>query len=56
VFKEDGQWVIVDYKTDDFEGDEARKRAYERQVEMYGRYWEKISGERVKERVLVKLI
>ena len=55
VFKEDGQWVIVDYKTDDFETDEARKRAYERQVELYGKYWEEICGERVKERVLVKL-
>ena len=47
--------MIVDYKTDDFERDEARKRAYERQVELYGKYWEEICGERVKERVLVKL-
>jgi len=55
VFKKDGNWVIVDYKTDDFEKDAARKRAYERQLEIYGKYWEKISGERVGERVLIKL-
>jgi ATP-dependent helicase/nuclease subunit A len=55
VFKEDGGWVIVDYKTDDFENDPERKRAYQKQVDLYGRYWEKISGEKVKERVLVKL-
>ena len=54
VFKEDDKWVIVDYKTDDYEGDEARKKAYEKQVELYGKYWEKISGERVGERLFAK--
>jgi len=55
VFKEDGGWVIVDYKTDDFENDTERKRAYQLQVELYKKYWEKISGARVKERILFKL-
>lgn len=55
VFEEEDDWVIVDYKTDDFERDEERKKAYQRQVDMYGRYWERISGERVKERVLFGL-
>jgi ATP-dependent exoDNAse (exonuclease V) beta subunit len=55
VFKESGQWVIVDYKTDDFEKDSARKRAYEKQVEIYGKYWEKISGGEVGEKVLLIL-
>lgn len=55
VFEEEDGWVIVDYKTDDYERDEERKKAYQRQVDMYGRYWERISGERVKERVLVGL-
>ena len=52
--EEDG-WVIVDYKTDDFEKDEERKKEYKKQVELYGRYWEKISGERVKEGLLFRL-
>ena len=55
VFREGDAWVIVDYKTDDFEKDEERKRAYEKQVEMYVKYWERISRERVKEEVLFKL-
>ncbi len=55
VFEEEDGWVIVDYKTDEFEGDEERKRAYQRQVDMYGKYWERISGERVKESFLVGL-
>ncbi len=55
VFEEEDGWVIVDYKTDDYERDEERKSAYQKQVDMYGKYWERISGERVKERVLVGL-
>ena len=56
VFKEDGKWVIADYKTDDFEKDEERKKVYTKQVELYKKYWEEISGERVKETLLYKLI
>ena len=56
VFEEEDGWVIVDYKTDDFEGDGQRKKAYEKQVEIYGKYWEKISGERVREVFLYKLV
>ena len=56
VFEEEGEWVIVDYKTDEFGKDEERKRAYQRQVDMYGKYWERISGERVKERALVGVL
>ncbi|MCJ7472112.1 MAG: PD-(D/E)XK nuclease family protein, partial [Actinobacteria bacterium] len=55
VFEEEDGWVIVDYKTDDFEGDQERKRVYQKQVDMYGKCWERISGERVKERVLFRL-
>lgn len=55
VFKEDNGWVIVDYKTDDFEKDEERRRSYMKQVEMYKRYWERISGERVKDNFLYKI-
>lgn len=45
VFKEETGWVIVDYKTDDFEKDAVRKKAYQKQVELYKKYWEKITGE-----------
>jgi ATP-dependent helicase/nuclease subunit A len=55
IFREAGGWVIVDYKTDDFEKDKERKKAYTRQVELYKKYWEMISGEKVKETSLYKL-
>ena len=55
VFKEDGRWVIMDYKTDDFEKDEVKKKAYEKQVGLYKKYWEEISGEKVKEKFLFRL-
>jgi ATP-dependent helicase/nuclease subunit A len=35
VFREGNGWVIVDYKTDDFEIDQPRKAAYMRQLELY---------------------
>ncbi|MFZ5650707.1 MAG: UvrD-helicase domain-containing protein [Bacillota bacterium] len=52
VFQEEDGWVIVDYKTDTVKGEEQLRelaRCYSPQVEMYKRFWEKISGERVKE-------
>ncbi len=61
LFKEDGAWVIADYKTDRLpaeagEGEEARAAAlaalvdyYRPQVELYTRLWKKMSGEPVKE-------
>ena len=54
VFKEEGAWVIVDYKTDDFEADPERKAAYTRQLDMYASFWEDITGEKVKEKVLFR--
>jgi ATP-dependent helicase/nuclease subunit A len=62
VFEEEGGWVIADYKTDrlpralEAAGTEDRDKAlamlvdhYRPQVELYTRFWAKISGERVKE-------
>ena len=47
----DGGWKIVDYKTDGVVGNRATvdelKERYGAQVELYARYWERISGERV---------
>ena len=55
IFKEADGWVVVDYKTDDFEADPKRKVVYEKQIEMYSALWEEIAGERVKERMLYKV-
>ena len=62
VFLEKDGWVIADYKTDRIPevlsaaGDEDRKKAlralaelYRPQVQLYSRFWEKITGEKVKE-------
>ena len=55
VFKETEGWVMVDYKTDDFEKDHKRKDAYENQLKMYCNFWEEIIGEKVKEKMLLKV-
>jgi len=62
LFKEKDGWVIADYKTDRLPevlataGDEDGKKAlqalvelYRPQVQLYSRFWEKITGEKVKE-------
>jgi ATP-dependent helicase/nuclease subunit A len=62
LFKEKDGWVIADYKTDRIpdavldKGPEEAKRAldalveyYRPQVQLYSRFWEKITGEKVKE-------
>jgi len=55
IFKEPDGWVIVDYKTDDFEKDPKRKDEYEYQLKIYGKFWEEIAGEKVKEKTLLKV-
>ena len=55
VFKEEGRWVVADYKTDagddpDF-GD--RVGRYRAQVDLYSWCWERLTGEDVAERALV---
>jgi ATP-dependent helicase/nuclease subunit A len=58
AFLEEDGWVIADYKTDRIDGGETgeTKRVlaglvdyYRPQVELYGRFWEKVTGGRVKE-------
>ena len=62
LFKEKDGWVIADYKTDRLPealsaaGEEDREKAlralaelYRPQVQLYSRFWEKITGEKVKE-------
>jgi len=55
IFKEEDKWVIIDYKTDDFEKDPKRKDMYENQLKIYGKFWEEIAGEKVKEKTLIKV-
>lgn len=54
AFKEDGGWVIADYKTDVGTDPRfsAREEAYRRQVELYADAWSRLTGEPIKERVL----
>jgi ATP-dependent helicase/nuclease subunit A len=54
VFKEEGGWVLVDYKTDRTEeaGAAALARRYAPQVELYARCWQRSTEEPVKEALL----
>ena len=53
VFKEDGGWVVVDYKTDAFRGSpDALVEQYAPQVRLYATAWERCSGEPVRETAL----
>ncbi|MEW6554323.1 MAG: UvrD-helicase domain-containing protein [Actinomycetota bacterium] len=54
VFREDGGWVLVDYKTDlpGSGGLEAVARRYAAQVRLYSEAWEKCTGEPVREAFL----
>ncbi len=50
VFKETDGWVIADYKTDEILGPiERYLDYYAPQIQLYKRFWKKISGEKVKE-------
>ena len=50
IFREKDGWVIADYKTDKVDGNLEALVAYHKpQVEMYRKFWEEISGEKVKE-------
>lgn len=55
IFKESDKWVIVDYKTDNFETNPKKKEAYEKQVDIYSQYWEKLTGGIVKEKKLYRV-
>jgi len=55
IFKGIDGWVLVDYKTDDFEKDLKRKVAYQSQLKIYAQFWEEITGETVKEMTLLKV-
>jgi ATP-dependent helicase/nuclease subunit A len=49
AFEEDSGWVLVDYKSDTVAGDLDELVAfYSLQIELYRRYWEKLTGKRTK--------
>lgn len=54
AFKEEGGWVLVDYKTDAVKASTVRAKVahYARQVSFYARMWERCTGEAVKEKGL----
>jgi ATP-dependent helicase/nuclease subunit A len=55
AFREPEGWVLVDYKTD--KGDdpdfETRRLGYREQLRRYGDAWTRLTGEPVKERVIL---
>ena len=55
AFPEDDGWVLADYKTD--RGDDpafaVRRRAYREQLRAYSAAWSRLTGESVKERVIL---
>lgn len=55
LFREPDGWVLADYKTDAGGAlgiDAARLSDYRRQLDLYARSWERVTGEAVKERIL----
>jgi len=55
AFREPDGWTIVDYKSDAAGSgiDDARRAKYRAQVDLYAFAWERITGEPVRERVLL---
>ncbi|MBR1822130.1 MAG: PD-(D/E)XK nuclease family protein, partial [Clostridia bacterium] len=54
-FIEDGQWVLLDYKTDRTDDMDALRAHYEKQLKVYALALERITGMRVKQRLLCLL-
>ena len=55
AFIEDDQWVLVDYKTDRIEDEDAFIQRYRLQIDWYAKALEKITGKQVKERYLYSI-
>jgi len=55
AFRESDGWVVVDYKTDRGSDPEfaARRLGYREQLRRYGEAWSRLTGEPVKERVIL---
>lgn len=55
AFMEEGRWVLVDYKTDRIEDEDAFIQRYQLQIDWYARALEKITGIPVKARYLYSI-
>ena len=55
VFLEDGEWVLLDYKTDRIEDEAAFADHYRPQMAWYATALESLTGRKVKERWLYAL-
>ena len=54
-FIENGQWVLLDYKTDRTDDEDELKRRYEPQLRLYARALETLTGRPVKETLICLL-
>ena len=45
----------MDYKTDEYEKDPKRNRAYGTKLKMYDKFWQEMSAQLVKEALLCKV-
>jgi len=55
AFLEDDQWVLVDYKTDRIQDEDAFMQRYEMQLDWYARALERITGKAVMEKYLYSI-
>ena len=55
AFLENGEWVLVDYKTDRIEDEQAFIQRYELQLNWYAKALERITGITVKEKYLYSI-
>jgi ATP-dependent helicase/nuclease subunit A len=53
AFRENGGWILVDYKTDAAPAIADRRARYRRQLDLYAECWARLTGEPVRERVLL---
>ena len=51
-FEEDGEVVVLDYKTDNVDTVEELKTRYHAQLDLYGQAVEKLTGKKVKEKII----
>ena len=51
-FEEDGEFVVVDYKSDFYENPQEMREKYTTQIELYARAIEKITEKKVKNKYL----
>ena len=51
-FEEEGQWILLDYKTDRVKEEDELVKRYKKQLEIYAKALEQTTGKSVKERII----